>query len=367
MPSPTYSRHSLSISITLFLGLSGLAFMYVAALALRSPPPSWSALHGRSLPALQTSHLLKAEESRTPCVPPDWPADVVPPHIFMVGHSKTGSTYIHALLTQHPHIVEATEKEINFFPAVDIANPMAVYATFFPNRTTNNPKAISIDASISYVASPHVRDMLRNTFPCAKIVFLMRDPAVRWWSSYNHVQRRRQEALKRGEKRTLFSVEEHFTREMNKTRHDFQQVEFTKEAQKAGVSYFSLQRKKLPMESISSHTLVLGMYYSRIMEWLEVWPRSQVLLVNTEEFFDPATLNNRMRVLTDFAGLEPHKFKAMPPKLPAYNKNHKKPGDYGLLPEPYYSQIRAFYEPDLKLLKEHFGISFNASAGGDIS
>jgi hypothetical protein len=300
-----------------------------------------------------------------PCLSPEWPTYAVHPAIFIVGFGKTGSTSIHALLTQHPNITPAKRKELNFFPATGIANPMSVYATYFPNRTTNKPDAISIDASVTYIAEPRARDSLRHAFPCGKIIFLMRDPTVRWWSRYNHIQRGCQ-AWKKGNKGCEPSALKEFIAEaLNETRQAMEYAGFTKELQKAGASFFSVRRHKrrqdLPVEQIFTK----GMYYSHIMDWLEVWPRSQVLLVNTEGYFDPATLNDRMRVMTDFVGLKPHNFKPIPPKLPGANRHHVSPGDYGALPEPYESQIRAFFAPDLKLLKEHFGISFNASASGE--
>jgi hypothetical protein len=193
----------------------------------------------------------------------------------------------------------------------------------------------------------------------------MRDPAIRWWSGYNHALRQCRGARQRRKVCNLPPLEQVYERDMDKAMRTFQQVGFTKEVQEAGVSFFSLQRQKLPLTPIYGQTLASGLYYSRIMEWLEVWPRSQVLLVNTEEYFDSATLNARMRGVTDFLGLKPHKFRALSPKLPARSLNHSAPGDYGPLPEPYYSSIRAFFEPDLKLLKEHFGISFNATAADE--
>jgi hypothetical protein len=358
MRATTFARRCQVSLLALFVGIAALAGMYVAGLS-RPTLLSFGTRQQQSRHAQNgTPHLLYSE---APCLPADWPAGVVNPDIFIVGHSKTGSTYIHALLTQHPNVVEASKKEINFFPATGIANPMQPYAQYFPKRVASNPNATSIDASVGYVVDPLVRDTLRLTFPCAKIVFLMRDPTARWWSGYNFVQRRCNTAPGKKKKNCQpVSLEEHYARQIQGARRAFQQVGFTKEVQESGVSFFSLQRQQLPIDSIPTKALLTGMYYSRIMEWLEVWPRSQVLLVNMEDYFDPATLNDRMRVFTDFVGLPPHKFEPIPPELPAHNSNHTAPGDYGLLPEPYNSNIREFYEPDLKLLKEHFGISFKA-------
>jgi hypothetical protein len=363
MRATTFARRCQVPLLALFVGIAALAGMYVAGLS-RPTRLSIGTLQQQSHRAQNaTSHLL---HSKAPCLPTHWPAGVINPDIFIVGHSKTGSTYIHALLTQHPNVVEASKKEINFFRTAGIANPMPAYAQYFPKRVASNPNAISIDASVGYVVDPLVRDTLRLTFPCAKIVFLMRDPTARWWSGYNFVQRRCKTAPGKKKNCQPVSIEEHYAREMQGARRAFQQVGFTKEVQESGASFFSLQRQQLPIDSIPTKALLTGMYYSRIMEWLEVWPRSQVLLVNMEDYFDPATLNDRMRVFTDFVGLPPHEFKPIPPELPAHNSNHTAPGDYGLLPEPYNSNIREFYEPDLKLLKEHFGITFKApdSEGG---
>jgi hypothetical protein len=303
----------------------------------------------------------------TPCIPPEWPPGVVYPDIFVVGVAKTGSTYMYSLLAQHPRVVRGSRKEIEFFPQPhEKMKPVSLYVKHFPNRTTDNPKAISIDASNNYCVWPPTRNALRRTFPCAKIIFLMRDPTIRWWSAYQHSQRSCRQALQRHEacQNPIAPVGKVFRANMNASQQAMRQVGFTKELQEAGVSFFSLQRQKLPIDSIGKKAITAGLYYSRVMEWLEVWPRSQVLLVNTEEYFNATTLNEKMRVITDFAGLPPHKFKPIPPRLPYADGTHDAPGDYGTLPEPYNSTLRAYYEPDLKLLKQHFGISFTGT--GDI-
>jgi hypothetical protein len=306
----------------------------------------------------------KAEQAAS-CVPADWPANVIPPGIFAVGHTKTGSTYLNGLLNQHPQIARAATKEINFFSEPGDEQPISAYAAFFPNRSSDAPDAITMDLSIVSASHMVTRDRLRRAFPCGKIVFFMRDPTVRWWSWYNH-QYRRCVKLRRP---SCDSVEVVYQREMKKTLQKFDDVGFTPEVQASGTSFFLLQRLNPPAAQFKNsgaepNTFASGMYYSRIKEWLEVWPRSQVLLINTEEYFNPDTLNDRMRVITDFAGLKPHTFTAIPPRLPARFGGHKAPGDYGALPEPIYSQIREFYAPDLKLLKQHFGISFNVTKTG---
>jgi hypothetical protein len=264
---------------------------------------------------------------------------------------------MYGLLTQHPQILAATQKELNFFRYQD--EPMSDYVTYFPNRTAGNPDAISLDASVRYVRYPWTRDKLYATFPCATIVFLMRDPAVRWWSHFQYSARRCSDpdangaCLAKG-----ISFEALLPREMAATKKLFERVGFTRELQEAGISFFSMQHgSQVPTRRTS---FTLGLYYSRMKYWLEVWPRSQVLLVNMEEYFHPATLNEKMQEITDFVGLPRHQFNAIPPDLPMGDATHTAPGDYGPLPEPYNTQVRAFYEPDLKLLKKHFGITFAA-------
>jgi hypothetical protein len=300
----------------------------------------------------ETSHNMEQAAS---CVPAGWPTNVVPPSLFAVGHAKTGSSYLNVLLNQHPQIARAAKKEINFFSEPG-EQPIAAYAAFFPNHSSDALDATAMDFSINYASHMASRDRLRRAFPCAKIIFFMRDPTVRWWSWYNHqhrlcVERRRPSCR---------SVKVYYHNGMRKTLQEFEEAGFTPDVQASGASFFLLQRLH-NSSTDEKNTLTVGMYYSRIMEWLEVWPRSQVLLVNTEDYFNPETLNDRMRVITDFAGLKPHRFRAMQPRIPAQYGDHKAPGDYGELPEPFYSQIRDFYAPDLKLLKQHFGISFNVS------
>jgi len=109
-------------------------------------------------------------------------------YAFLVGSAKSGTTKLADLLDLHPEISVSSDKEPDTFARNDVsAAVMAEYDTLFePNST------IRIDASTSYsegTNSLQIAKRLAEVDPNAKILYLVRNPAKRAWSSYWHYVR----------------------------------------------------------------------------------------------------------------------------------------------------------------------------------
>jgi hypothetical protein len=314
-------------------------------------------------PQRNTSDPKPTQREKRRCVPAEWPENRVYPTAFIIGHSKTGSTYFYNTLVQHPQMVKATKKEINFFANTDrtYTDSLAPYIEVFPERKEgrNAPRRYGIDASIEYVSRPDARDRLHASFPCAKLIVLMRDPTVRYYSYFQHIKRACVRTPNSHICKRNVTLEEYVTADLERMEAGYAQLSFTPEVQASGVSYFSLARKHIPLSEIKSAcALSMGLYYSRLIEWLDVWPRSQIMIINSELLFEAATFHSIMKNVTAFLEISPYNYELLPPRIIVKDASHTAPGDYGAMPEPFQSRVRAFYEPDLKLLEQHFGVRF---------
>ena len=117
-----------------------------------------------------------------------------PPEVFLIGAQKAGTTTLASLLSQHPDICVAKNKEPHYFTGNSNKN-LTWYQKQFPN-----PEHICIDASTSYSFAPLSSDnsyMAKKCFhnipqriyalnPQAKFIYLLREPVARTYSSYWH-------------------------------------------------------------------------------------------------------------------------------------------------------------------------------------
>lgn len=117
-----------------------------------------------------------------------------PPEVFLIGAQKAGTTTLAYLLSQHPDICVAKNKEPHYFTGNSNKN-LAWYQKQFPNF-----EHICIDASTSYSFAPLSSDnsyMARKCFhnipqkihalnPQAKFIYLLREPIARTYSGYWH-------------------------------------------------------------------------------------------------------------------------------------------------------------------------------------
>lgn len=136
------------------------------------------------------------------------------PNFFFVGTVKGGTTSLHRYLHQHPQIYMSPVKEVNYFSANDIKeedfskdyrhdvnvnletylnssmeDPIHIahitkeedYLKLF--RFANGAKAIG-EMSLSYLLYPSASQKIKATYPQAKILMMLRDPAERAFSQY---------------------------------------------------------------------------------------------------------------------------------------------------------------------------------------
>ena len=113
--------------------------------------------------------------------------DRVPhPNFFIVGAARSATESLRRYLKQHPDVFMPANKEPTYF--CELANPgLAEFAHFDAYLQlfagAGGAKALG-EASVSYLWAPESAALIRATFPDAKIIILLRNPAQRAYSQY---------------------------------------------------------------------------------------------------------------------------------------------------------------------------------------
>jgi hypothetical protein len=107
---------------------------------------------------------------------------------FIIGGTeKAGTTSVFMYLSQHPEVCAASRKETDFFRdhySGDADQDRATYATYFQRCSSRVP--VVMEASPGYLGEADtVVERMRTMLPELKLLFILRDPRARLYSSYN--------------------------------------------------------------------------------------------------------------------------------------------------------------------------------------
>jgi hypothetical protein len=141
------------------------------------------------------------------------------PDFFVVGHPKSGTTALHAMLAQHPRIFVGEKEPRYFVPEMRLRDfrrtnetpkSIAEYKAWFAGAT---PDQLVGDVSPAYLWSKHAAGLIAEVQPQARIIACLREPAaflrslhMQWLQSYCEVEPSFEKALaleeprRRGEK-----------------------------------------------------------------------------------------------------------------------------------------------------------------------
>ena len=237
------------------------------------------------------------------------------PDFIIVGAQKGGTTSLYSYLIQHPHVLPAEKKEVHFFD-LNHRKGARWYRSHFPLRSDMlrrereaGARAITGEASPYYLFHPHAARRIAAVVPGVKLIVLLRDPAARAYSHYEHALRKKEEHLDFGaalaRERATLGAETARIRERSGYRSVPQQI----------FSY--LER---------------GLYADQIEAYRSCFADEQMLILRSEDLFsDPAAT---YAAALEFLGLAPWR----PETFRPFNV-----GKYAKGGIPHEEQLREFY------------------------
>jgi len=112
------------------------------------------------------------------------------PSIVVAGAQKSGSSFVHAALMNHPEVrYSPREKEMHFFDS-GFGSGLQPYFDKIPVASrVNASRTVTIDSSPSYILKEHVCSSIHTVMPDAVVVVVLRNPVERAWSEHNMLVR----------------------------------------------------------------------------------------------------------------------------------------------------------------------------------
>ena len=248
------------------------------------------------------------------------------PGFIVIGAQKAGTTSLFKTLRQHPAVVPAFKKEIKFFDCNYVLG-LDWYRAHFPYQSEMKAGCLSGEASPHYIAHPLTPQRIARTLPEVKLIALLRNPVERAYSHYQLNVRRGREPL---------SFEEAIEKEPDRLRKVLEVITLDESYPLYNFLHYSYLNK--------------GLYAEQLQRWFEVFPRHQILVLQSEVFF--AQPEQSFAQVLDFLQLPawaPEKFKA-------YNI-----GRYAAIDPHLRQRLQAYFEPHNQRLFDLLGETFDWS------
>ena len=248
------------------------------------------------------------------------------PDFIIIGGMKCGSTALYAYLVEHPQILEASQKEVHFFDHPRYLRGLKWYRKHFPLKSQLRfNKAITGEASPSYIFHPTVAQRIHDHLPAVKLIAVLRNPVDRAFSHYQHTKRK-----------------------------GFEEYSF-KEAIAAEPSRLAGEESKLLSDpTYHSHPYPAysyrerGLYWKQLERYYTLFDRDQICILQSEALFaDPQ--RSVSKVFT-FLGLPPYQMQDTSPK----NKAGYKPE----ITETHL-ELAAYFKPYNEKLYDLIGERFD--------
>lgn len=242
------------------------------------------------------------------------------PNFLVIGVKKGGTTSIYHYLIQHPQILPAIKKEIDFW-SFYFHRGLDWYRAHFP-KIPDSDKFLTGEASPSYFDAPDTPARLFHFFPKIKLIVLLRNPVDRTISNYYHEVRSNSENI---------SVEEVINSKLDKL-----------------IKVSSSLSKEKDYWNYQGDYIASSVYIDWLQKWLTIFPREQLLILKSEDFYSQPAIT--MKQVFNFLDLPDY-------QIPDYPKLNA--GSYSSISESIRQNLSDYFQPHNQRLEEYLGMKFN--------
>jgi hypothetical protein len=183
------------------------------------------------------------------------------PAALMIGAQRSGSTSSFNYLIPHPNVLAPLGKELHYFD-LHYARGLRYYRGRFPLRSRLGSGNITVDATPYYMVHPPVPSRAAELLPDVKLIAVLRNPIDRALSHYQHEVRGGREPL---------SFEEALAREPERLKGEEERL-------RDEPNYYSWNHHRYSY-------VHRGLYLQQLRRWVEHFPRSQLLVLQSEQLF----------------------------------------------------------------------------------
>lgn len=252
------------------------------------------------------------------------------PDFIIVGGQKCGTFALYSYLAQHPQVLPAASKELHFFDN-KFDRGLRWYRVNFPTRLEIKWKSlikrkrfVTGEASPYYMFHPHAPSRIAAAVPDVKIIMLLRSPAERAYSHYNHNLKKRREPL---------SFEDAIEREEARLDGEYEKICHDESYRSYAHRHYSYKAR--------------GIYIDQLKRYERYFDGNQIMVIKNEDL-----LEETARVyaqVVEFLGLQEYTPAGLAPRhVAGYDKSRI----------PMERELRAYFEPYNKELYAHLNRDF---------
>jgi hypothetical protein len=254
------------------------------------------------------------------------------PDFVIIGAKKCGTTFLHDLLVEHPHVESAAQKELHYFDRFfDLG--IDWYSRCFSAPKCIDGRTTITGEATAYLPTPSAAERMAKTLPQARLIVLLRNPVDRAYSDYQQGVRlgretRRFEEAIQAEKREIIGKDEIPQREGRIGPTD--------------ARYQYLRR---------------GIYVDQLLHWTKFFSKDQILVLKSEDFFErtPETL----KVVLKFLGLSPTSSPKLRTDFRGWLRNKRHKGEYQQgMSSVTRRRLEEYFEPYNSKLYEYLDVDF---------
>ena len=244
------------------------------------------------------------------------------PDFLIIGGQKCGTSSFYKNLVKHPQVQPCYQKETHYFD-VNYDKGIRWYRSFFPLSSKSN--RITGEASPYYIFHPQVPERVHRELPEIKLITLLRNPVDRAYSHYSRRYQRGTESL---------SFEDAIAEEEDRIREDLMKM-------MEDPYYYGYSHRKFSY-------LSRGRYVEQLEKWLEYFPRDQLHVIKSEDFFsNPSEVFHGVEEFLGITAWEPELF------------GRHNVGRYDELDENLRIQLNDYFKPYNERLDELLNTSFH--------
>ncbi|MEZ2246631.1 MAG: tetratricopeptide repeat protein [Microcoleus sp.] len=237
------------------------------------------------------------------------------PNFIIIGSQRCGTTSLYTYLAQHPQILTPIKKEMDFF-SWHFDRGIDWYLAHFPPMPAGE-QFLTGEASPSYFDSLAAPERLYSAFPEVKLIVLLRNPVDRAISQFYRLT------------------------ELNWEGRSFDRAISDEIARLA-------QNPAYIIGEEPGNYLARSRYIEFIKNWLAFFPKEQLLILKSEDFYASAA-TTVLQVL-DFLDLPEY-------QLPEYQNAN--PGSYQPISDSVRDWLSDYFRPYNQELEEYLGRKFN--------
>jgi sulfotransferase family protein len=247
------------------------------------------------------------------------------PDFLIIGEKKCGTSFFYHLLTQHPYVEPAAKKELHFFDRLFDAESVDWYRRCFPQPSWKEGRRTITGEATPYMSHPLAPQRIAGVVPQARLIALLRNPVDRAYSDY-------QMRVRKGRENRTFE----------------EAIGAAEKVQPPGDE----GEAHADLAVARQHGLLSkGVYVDRLLRWSQFFPREQMLVLKSEDFFESP--QETLKRAFDFLGL--------PEWEPEVSKVGKKrnAGSYEEEMDPVLRRrLEEYFELHNKRLYDYLGTDF---------